>query len=227
MDQIHKRFIAEQVKILFQSYIQRTIARSELEKILQISKSQFFTLLKEYHQDPTTFSITYQRKTTARQLPEVEASIAEELLWEKASIENPELPISNYSYLAIRDRLKTKGITVSATTITKRAKEIDCYLPHRKHKVHDREVITTIIGALVQHDASTHRWSPFAEEMWTLITSVDDYSRKLLFADFFTQETSWAHIQTIQTVLRAFGLPSSYYVDNLCVFRFVQERDSV
>jgi hypothetical protein len=74
-------------------------------------------------------------------------------------IDNPDLPISDYNFLAMRDRLKTKGFTVSATTITKRAKELGCYQPHRKHKVHDREVITTGIGALIQHDASTHRWS--------------------------------------------------------------------
>lgn len=203
------------------------ITRPELEKILQISKTRFFALLKEYRQSPEAFSIAYRRTTPARLSPDVEAAISEELLREKALIENPELPISNYNYLAIRDRLKTKGITVSATTITKRAKEMDCYLPHRKHKVHDREVITTTIGALIQHDASTHRWSPFAEEKWTLITSLDDYSRMLLFADFFTQETSWAHIQAAQAVLQAFGLPLSYYVDNLRVFRFVQERDSV
>jgi hypothetical protein len=109
-------------------------------------------------------------------------------------IDNPDLPISNYNYLALRDRLKTDGITVSATTNTKRAKQLGCYQPHRKHKVHDREVITATIGALVQHDASTHRWSPFAEQKWTLITSLDEYSRKLLFADYFIQETSWAHI---------------------------------
>ncbi len=227
MDQIHKRFTVEQIKILLQSYIQGTITRSELEMILQISKTRFFAMLKEYRQDPAAFSIAYQRKTPARLSPEVEVAIATELLQEKALIENPDMPIYSYNYLAMQDRLKTKGITVSATTITKRAKELGCYLPHRKHKVHDREVITATIGALVQHDASTHRWSPFAEEKWTLITSLDDYSRKLLFADFFTQETSWAHIQAAQAVLQAFGLPLSYYVDNLRVFRFVQERDSV
>jgi transposase len=227
MDQIHKRFTLEQVKLLFQSYLQGTIARSELQEILQISKSRFFSLLKEYRQNPAAFSITYRRRTPARLSSETEAAITAELLREKALIDNPDLPIANYNYLAMRDRLKTKGMTVSATTITKRAKELGCYLPHRKHKVHDREVITAAIGALIQHDASTHRWSPFAEDRWTLITSLDDYSRKLLFADFFTQETSWAHIQAAQAVLQAFGLPLSYYVDNLRVFRFVQERDSV
>ncbi len=227
MDQIHKRFTVEQVKVLLQSYLQGTITRAEVEEVLQINKTRFFALLKEYRRDPAALSIAYERATPARLSTEAEAAIAAELLREKALVEDPELPISSYNYLAMQDRLKKKGITVSATTITKRAKELDCYLPHRKHKVHDREVITAAIGALVQHDASTHRWSPFAEEKWTLITSLDDYSRKLLYADFVTQETSWAHIQAAQAVMKAYGLPLGYYVDNLRVFRFVQNRDSV
>jgi hypothetical protein len=227
MDQIHKRFSDEQVKVLFQCYTKGSITRDELEKILQINKTRFFAMLKEYRRDPAGFSIAYKRATVARLSAETETAIASELLAEKELIDDPDLPITNYNYLALRDRLKTKGFTVSATTITKRAKELGCYLPHHKHKVHDREVITTTIGALIQHDASTHRWSPFAEQKWTLITSLDDYSRKLLFADFFQQETSWAHIQAAQAVLQTFGLPLCYYVDNLRVFRFVQKRDSV
>ena len=65
------------------------------------------------------------------------------------------------------------------------------------------------------------------QEKWTLITSLDDYSRKLLYADFVERETSWAHIQAAQAVMKAFGLPLKYYVDNLRVFRFVQKRDSI
>jgi hypothetical protein len=59
-----------------------------------------------------------------------------------------------------------------------------------------------------------------------LITSIDDYSRMLLFADFFPGETTWAHIQATQAVIETFGLPLRYYVDSLRVFRFVQGRDS-
>jgi hypothetical protein len=69
-------------------------------------------------------------------------------------------------------------------------------------------------------------WSPFAQEKWTLMTSIDDYSRKLLFADFFPSETTWAHIQATQAVIQQYGLPVRYYVDSLRVFRFVQGRDS-
>jgi hypothetical protein len=221
MDQIHKRFTIEQVKFLLQGYTQGTLGRTEVEEMLQINKTRFFTLLKEYRRDPAGFSITYERKTPARLSSEVEAAMAKELLREKELVENPELPISSYNYSAIQDRLEKKGCTVSATTITKRAKELGCYLPRPKKKAHDRQVVTTAIGALVQHDASTHLWSPFAKEKWTLITSLDDYSRKLLYADFVEQETSWAHIQAAQAVMKTYGLPLSYYVDNLRVFRFV------
>ncbi len=227
MGQVHKRFTVEQVKVLLESYVQRTIDRAEVEEILQINKTRFFALLKEYRRDPEKFSIAYERQTPARLSAEVEVAITAELLREKALVEDPDLPITSYNYTALRDRLKKKGMSVSVNTIIQRAKALDCHQPRPRKKGHDREVITTAIGALVQHDASTHRWSPFAAEKWTLITSIDDYSRKLLYADFVERETSWAHIQAAQAVMKAYGLPLRYYVDNLRVFRFVQKRDSV
>ncbi len=91
---------------------------------------------------------------------------------------------------ALRDRLKKQGITISLNTIIDRAKKLGRYKPCRKKKAHDREVLTASIGALIQHDASTHRWSPFAKEKWTLITSIDDYSHMILYADFASAETT-------------------------------------
>jgi hypothetical protein len=141
-------------------------------------------------------------------------------------VEDPDLPISGYNYSAIHDRLKKEGVQVSVPTIINRAKQLNCHKPRKKTKSHDREVLTESIGALIQHDASKHLWSPLAKEKWYLITSIDDYSRKLLFADFFTAETSWAHIQAAQTLIQTYGIPFKYYVDSLRVFRFVQGRDS-
>ncbi len=227
MDQLHKRFSVEQVKVLLQGYLQGTMARSEVEEMLQINKTRFFELLKEYRQEPEVFSIEYERATPAHLSAEVEAAIQEELLREKALVEDPKLPIWDYNYSALRDRLRKKGMLVSATTITKRAKALGCYLPHPPKKVHDRQVVTASIGAMVQHDASTHLWSPYASEKWTLITSIDDYSRLLLYADFVRHETAWAHIQAAQSLMQTFGLPVQYYVDNLRVFRFIQNRDSL
>jgi hypothetical protein len=201
--------------------------RTDVQEALAIGKSRFFELLKDYRRSPNTLSVAYQRSTPARLPPAAEAEIKKQLLREKNLVEDPRLPISGYNYSALRDRLHKKGIDVSATTITARAKALDCYRPRPKKKVHDREVLTTSIGALIQHDASLHLWSPYAQEKWTLITSIDDYSRKLLFADFFPHETTWSHIQAAQALMQAYGIPLRYYVDSLRIFRFVQGRDSI
>jgi len=45
---------------------------------------------------------------------------------------------------------------------------------------------------LIQHDSSYHLFSPADGEKWYLITSIDDYSRFLLYAKLVQRETSWA-----------------------------------
>jgi hypothetical protein len=226
MDQLHRRFSDEHVKALLQSYCQGKIARADLQQMLGIEKTRFFALLKSYRQNPETFSIAYLRTTSPRLSAQAESEIEHALLQEKRIVEDRQLPISDYNYTALRDRLRKKDIEVSVTTIIDRAKKLGCHNPRRKRKSHDREVITSSIGALIQHDASPHLWSPFAQQKWALITSIDDYSRKILFADFFPKETTWAHIQATQSLIQTYGLPLRYYVDSLRVFRFVQGRDS-
>ena len=205
MSQIHKQFTDDQVKVLLEGYCQGQLSRAEVQDVLGIGKSQFFKLVKTYREDPTGFTVVYQRKTAGRLSSEVEAAIKQALLREKAIVEDPDLPISGYNYTAMRDRLHEKGIQVSVPTIISRAKQLDCHRPRRKRKTHDREVLTAAIGALIQHDASTHLWSPYAKEKWVLITSIDDYSRKLLFADFVLRETTWAHIQAAQALIQQYG----------------------
>lgn len=227
MDQLHKRFSVEQVKLLMQRYTEGELSRAEIREVMGVGKTRFFALLKAYRQSPETFSIAYERSSPRRLNAAAEAQITQELENEKQLVEDPRLPITSYNYSALRDRLRKKKIQVSVPTIIQRAKQLDCYKPQRKRKVHDRMVVTSAIGALIQHDASLHLWSPYASEKWTLITSIDDFSRLLLFADFVTEESSWAHIRAAQALMQAFGLPLRYYVDNLRVFRFVSERDSV
>jgi hypothetical protein len=226
MTQLHKRFSGEQVAFLFHSYSQGLLSCQEVQDTLSIGKTRFFELWKQYQTDPDSFSIAYQRQPSRRISEKVERVIENELLRDKELIENPEIPISTYNYSALHDRLLKQGITVSVNTIIDRAKRLGCHKPRKKHKVHDREVLTSSAGALIQHDGSTHLWSPYSKEKWTLITSIDDYSRLLLFADFFPAETTWAHIQATKAVVETFGLPLRYYVDSLRVFRFVQGRDS-
>ena len=227
MDQIHKRFTAEQVKVLLRGYCQGILDRPAIEETLRISKSRFFILLREYRHNPDEFSLTYQRETRTRIPARVENEIEKELMLQKNLLDDSTLPITTYNYSAIRDRLAKHDIKVALSTIIGRAKELGCYQPHPRKKSHDREVVTTAIGALIQHDASHHRWSPYAGERWVLITSLDDFSRKILYADFLEQESTWAHIRAAESVMLTYGIPLRYYVDSLRVFRFVQGRDSV
>lgn len=227
MTHVHKRFTDEQVKVLFNGYCQGLLGRVEIQEMLDIGKTRFFALLKEYRQAPEAFSVAYKRSATGRLSPAAEAEIERELLREKGIVEDKRLPISGYNYSALRDRLEKNCVKVSVPTIVDRAKRLGCYKPRKKRKAHDREVLTAAIGALIQHDSSLHLWSPFAQEKWSLITSIDDFSRMILFADFVPSDTTWAHIQAVQALVRAYGIPLRYYVDSLRVFRFVQGRDSV
>jgi len=227
VDQIHKRFTAEQVKVLLKGYYQGMLDRAAVEEILGVGKTRFFALLKQFRHDPSRLCIGYRRETPTRLSASIEKEIEAALMLEKGLIEDPSLPISGYNYSAIRDRLAKRDIKIALSTIIGRAKGLGCYQPHPRKKAHDREVVTTAIGALIQHDASHHRWSPYASERWVLITSLDDFSRKLLYADLFEQETTWAHIKAAESVMLTYGIPLRYYVDSLRVFRFVQGRDSV
>ena len=154
MEQMHKRLTAEQVKLLLKGYCQGMMGSSSIEEILGVSKTRFFALLRQYRHDADKFCLTYQRTTPNRLPASTEKEIEAELMLEKGLIEDSSLPISGYNYAAIRDRLAKHGVIVSSPAIIARAKDFGCYQPHLRKKAHDREVVTTTIGALIQHDAS-------------------------------------------------------------------------
>ena len=229
MSQLHKRFTSEQVKELLDRYSKNEIERKYIQEILGIKRRQFFILLKQYKENPQHFTVQYQRTRAPRAIsPMIEQNILKELAIEKKIIQNTEVPLTSYNYSYLRDRLR--GIyhqKVSLPTIIDRAKKHGFYLKKPKRTVHDREVLTRYAGELIQHDSSYHLWAPAAKEKWYLITSLDDYSRFMLYAVLISKETSWAHILALQTVILRFGLPYAYYVDSHSIFRFVRGRDSL
>jgi hypothetical protein len=136
------------------------------------------------------------------------------------------MPIRFYNYSAVRDVLKEKhGIEVSVPTIIARAKSLGYYIPKVERAKHERIVATDFVGELVQHDSSHHRFSPFMDEKLYLITSLDDHSRLMLFADLFEEETTWHHIEALSHVCTMYGVPLKYYVDQHSIFRYVKDRD--
>jgi len=228
--QLHKRFSAEEVKALFRKYLHEGIELIYVLETLKIKKSRFFSLLKEYARDPNNFSLQYKRKSATRRISaDVERSIIKELKEEKKLIEDKDISVTSYNYSYVKDRIyENYKQKVSLPTIINRAKKEGLYKPKkRKKKSHDREVHSNYIGELIQHDSSHHKFSPYADKKWYLITTLDDYSRLLLYAKLIEKETSWQHILALQDVFLIWGLPFSYYVDSHSIFRFVQGRDSM
>jgi len=228
--QLHKRFSTEEVKELFQKYLYEETELVYILETLQIAKRRFFQLLKEYKRDPNNFSIQYERKSATRRISaEVEKSIINELKEEKKLIEDKDISVTSYNYSYVKDQIYKKyKQKVSLPTIINRAKKESFYkVRKRKKKSHDREVHSNYIGELIQHDSSHHKFSPYADKKWYLITSLDDYSRFLLYAKLMEREISWYHILALQDVFLTWGFPFSYYVDSHSIFRFVQGRDSM
>ncbi len=225
--QLHKNFTDGQVKSLLKSYLDKKIKINYILQMLRIKRRRFFELLAKYRKDPDSFSIQYERKTINRKIdPDIERNIIQELKIEKDLIKAKEVPIKYYNYSYIKDLLEQKhGQKVSLPTIIDRAKRNNFYFLRPKRKAHDREVITNYPGELIQHDSSHHQFAPYARK-WYLITSLDDYSRLILYAVLVERETTWEHILALENVLLKYGFPLAYYVDSHSIFRFVQGRDS-
>lgn len=225
--QLHGRLSNEQVKNILSQYEMDNLTLKAALAQLGLKRRRFFLLLKQYRASPDTFTLSYVRKTPKRLTKQVEKKIQEVIREDEKLVKDKNIPIRSYNYAALQERLQSKHhIRVSRTTIVERAKELGCYLPKREHHIHDREVITQNIGELIQHDSSHHLWSPYAQMKWYLITSIDDHSRLLLYADLVEYETSWKHIIALKSVISSYGVPKLYYPDQHGIFRFVERRDS-
>ena len=113
---------------------------------------------------------------------------------------------------------------VALSTLIERAKEKGYYQDHPRRASHDREVLTTCTGALIQHDVPTP--GSLCKGTMGSYYLARRFQPEAPYADFCEQESTWAHIHATETVVRRYGIPLQYYVDSLRVFRFVQGRDS-
>jgi len=227
-EQLHKRFTDEQVKLILELYLKKVVSLQQALQQLGCSEQRFYQLLRAYRRSPEEFTIAYGRNKPNRRLPEeVDRAIREQLKIDRQLIADKKTPLWQYNYRAIRDEVERLGYKVSDQTVRNRAKEWGFWMPRtRKEKAIPREVVTEAPGMLLQHDSSTHKWSPYTNEKWALITTLDDYSRYLVYADFAYPETTWAHIRAVESVILNYGVGLTYYVDSHSIFRFVCHRGS-
>ena len=233
MAQIHKQFSDDEVKQYLTWYETGVMDKTAVLRALGVKDSRFYALLAQFRDKPKEFSVTYKRIRPTHSLPSaVVKEIRRELETEHGFITNPAMPILFYNYAAIRDAVEEQtGHALSAQTVVNYAKKWGFYTERPKKAGHTREVLTDSVGMLLQHDASLHQWSPYAlrpdgkPEKWSLITTLDDHSRMLLYAGLFAHESAWAHIQALESVVLTHGVGIQYYSDNHAIFRYVANRD--
>ena len=180
-------------KEFIERYLKKEIERRYIQEILGIGKTKFFGLINAYRHSPHESSIHFKRSTKTRTIPQaVEENILRELQIEKSLIEDPNIPLRQYNYSYVKDHLETKyNQKVSLSIIIDRPKKHDFYVKKKPKKdSHDREVLTNYGGEITQHDFSYRLWSPHAKEKRCLITSLDDFSRFILYVTLLKKETS-------------------------------------
>jgi len=227
--QIHKRLSNEQTKFILDKYAKGELGAKSAVNKLGVSRSRFYEIFQAYENDTANFNIDYKRSNPTRKIdPEIGKNILAELEFEKTHIiENRDVPTKRYNYSYIKSLLQDKyQQKVSVPTIIARAKDNGYHLGKPPKKIHDREVITDFIGELIQHDSSHHLFAPNGFVKWYLITSLDDFSRAILYGDLWERETSFKHILAVQDVILNYGIPHSYYVDQHRIFRYVKDRDN-
>ncbi len=227
--QLHKRFTEEQVRDIVSKYVTKQLRAKEACRFLGIGRTRLHTLVKTYQRNADGLDLAYKRSTANNILKvSIKDHILTELEFEKKNIiDNPAVPTNHYNYSYIRNLLLEKyEEKVSLPTIISLAKANEYWKAKRKkQETHTRVVLTNFVGELIQHDSSHHLFAPDAMKKWYLITSLDDYSRKLLSAKLVLSETVFTHIKAVENVCIQFGMPFSYYVDQHSIFRYVKDRD--
>lgn len=225
---IYNRLSVEQMKLILSWYTGKKIPASEAQMKLGVKRREFFYLVKKFKEGKLE-TVGSKGHAAANRISEtLEATVRKELEAEKEIIGNPDVPTDRYNYAFVRDEVVRKtGRKLSAETVRRRAHEWGFFIVSpKKEKAHTRIILTEKPGVLVQHDASVHLFAPLGGIKWHLITALDDFSRKLLFADFFPEETAWDHIVAARFVFTVFGCPANYYADNHSIFRYVERMES-
>ncbi|MCX5803862.1 MAG: hypothetical protein NTU69_10100 [Proteobacteria bacterium] len=149
-EQMHKRFMDEQVSMILDRYLSKEILIEQAMDLLGLKRRQFFEWVKRYRQSLGEFTVGYKREGVSRKIcKEVEDNIIRELASEKQLIDDKTMPVWSYNYSYIRDQIRKKyAQEVSLTTIISRAKKNGFYIPKREKKIHDREISTHYVGEL-------------------------------------------------------------------------------
>jgi hypothetical protein len=124
-EQVHRRLADEQVRMVLGRYVAKELTTAQAMELLGLKRRQFFEWAQRYRDDPEGFTIRYRRQGKSRKVDAaVDKHILDELVIEKALIDDPALPVRFYNYSYIQDQIrKNYREKVSLPTIIDRAKK--------------------------------------------------------------------------------------------------------
>lgn len=224
--QVHKRIVLLFMKEVFDAYLHERFTLAQAIETLGLGRSNFFRYMKMYRQHPEGFSLKYVRKTATNKLTAAQDEIIARMIREeKELVKHPGYEVKRINFEALSVELKKQHeIAVPAETIRQKAIKWNLYLPRQRNAKIYRQLETTKIGRLFQHDTCLHQWSPYLAPFYLILT-VDDHSRRILCARFFEKESSMNHILCVRDTLIEFGLPLAYYTDRHSIFTY-NEKES-
>lgn len=226
-EQLHKRLPAAFVDEVLNSFNERKIGYEEACKVLDVKKSQFFSLRKKWLSAKIKrkkFRIWNRAKSDFHKL---ETSASDYLHKELKYICNEAKVFrNNFNFALLAEKAESNfNQSFNRNTIRLFALKHGYYhkTPPEKKKIYIR-FETSHPGSLFQHDSSIHRWLPYTNTKQVLILTKDDYSRMIVGASLVEHESAFAHLETIKNTIIKYGIPLSYYVDNHSIFRFVKHE---
>lgn len=219
--QVHKRIVPLFMVEVFEAYQNKQMSLQAAMKELQLSRSSFFKYYASFKKDPNTVLAPVPKRKGNRRFPSsTDEKIVALLRAEKELVWNPSVRVGKVNFAALSEELqRTEKLAVSSETIRRKAVAWKLHNPRERGVKIYREVETSKVGRLFQHDTCIHQWSPYMNHFYLILT-VDDHSRRIVFAKFFEEETSMNHILSVRDAGLSIGLPLAYYTDRHSIFTY-------
>lgn len=122
-----------------------------------------------------------------------------------------------------------EGIDISPSTVRRirQGAQIKPKKKRRRQQAHRPRERRPQAGALIQMDASPHRWLEDRAEPMSLHAAIDDATGKIVAAVFRSQEDLKGYFMITQQLIEQEGIPMSLYSDRHSIFKSRNETQTV
>lgn len=196
----------------YQQVIMRALAGTwtwlKAADVLDIHPRSLRRWRARYERDPVLGLLDRRRRRPSpRTAPRAEVQRVLHLYRERYAGFN----VRHFLHIARRDH----GVTLSYTFV-KLALQAAGLVPkgRARGRHRRRREPRACVGELLHVDGSDHAWLALCPgQRQTLVTTLDDATKQLLYAQLWPEETTHAVLTALRAVLAGFGLPMALYTD--------------